>query len=201
MLPKTFCISFIILAASCLVSLHKYWHKETFTQSRNELAWVYQPVESVVFTSKTPKTLANTLTSESCQHACTLDKQCTAYGYNGVTQECELLPSIDTIEGNFSNSTVRSALKQRPSLSDPKYRQYPMHKLPNTADGTISVHSNVESVNKCSVLCNASSAGVEKGGRCIAFEYDFETEKCKLNSVVRGPMDSSPSSVVYLVTK
>lgn len=186
----------LVICVSLLGSMKK---REAFNNSSYK--WNYDAASNIVLQSKNQKRLENTESTMSCQKSCTLDKSCIAVTYDGVTKDCYLLPSIDEVNANTSGGmTVRSSYKARPVLEDNKQKAFVDRKLPNSRDGTISVHNNVRSLNDCNLLCVAAGKSVSDANKsaCIAFEYDYDNETCKINSSIKGALEKDEGKITYV---
>lgn len=164
--------------------------KQTTQAKHTKEKWVYEYAPNLVAQGDNGYKLIYANTVPTCEKACTADKDCTAYTFDGMSKECMILNAVDKLQINTSKQGQgRSAFKRRPSLEDPSYKEHASTGFPDNSIGNIATVPKIGTVFECGRMCDGS---VRQGqAPCIAFEYNHADEVCKLNSSVMGKLQAN----------
>jgi hypothetical protein len=180
----------------------KYVKKPPYQVITND-KWVYDEAPNLALMSFDGHKMAYTQDVEGCQTKCTYDGACLGYTYDKRSKECYMLPSIDKVQFNSSlKDNYGSGFKVRPTLNDPDFKSFDGFKLPDS-QGTITTLPNVSNVYACAQVCEDAQSASHDPSKppCVAFEYDYVNETCKINSSVIGKLQTSQNHTTGMKMK
>lgn len=177
--------------------------KEYFAEARSKLPYVNMTAALPVAQEELVRKVNATKDAVQCQDSCSYDDKCQAFVFDTVKTDCKLLYEI---HGYNSNSealfTKSSGLKQRDYIAEGgasptrKFLRLEAHELPPSGAGKLATHQFIPDVHECKNKCLAHN---DPAGKCMAFEYDFNTKACTLSSSVNGKPAERSEKDTYVI--